>query len=77
MGGGNFGSFSNKQEMCMIRGKNGYFVLFIVKNWLFCSISCQKLARYAFFVKVIIDHMKLRKFAQSMPKNFDIGGPMA
>ena len=43
-----------KQEMCIIRGKNGYFVFYVVKNWLLCSISCQKLAKYALFVKVII-----------------------
>ena len=47
-----YGEFSNNQEMCIIRGKNGYFVFYVVKNWLLCSISCQKLAKYVLFVKV-------------------------
>ena len=38
--------------MCIIRGKHGYFVLYVVKNWLLCSIFCQKLAKYVLFVKV-------------------------
>ena len=42
------------QEMFIIRGKNGYFVFYVVKNWLLCSISCQKLAKYVLFVKVIL-----------------------
>ena len=42
------------KKMCIIRGKNGYFVLYVVKNWQLCSLSCQKLAKYVIFVKVII-----------------------
>ena len=55
----------------MIRGKNGYFVLYVVKNWLLCSLSCQKLAKYPFICESY--HMKLRKCAQSTT-NFCYGG---
>ena len=28
-----FGGFSNKQEMFLLRGKNGFHVLYVIKNW--------------------------------------------
>ena len=31
----------NTQELCIIRGKNGYFLLYIVKIWLFYPLSSQ------------------------------------
>ena len=62
-----FGGFSNKQKLCIIRGKNGNFVLYAVKNLLLSSLSSHKLSEYSLFVKVII---KNQGNAREVPQNF-------
>ena len=49
----------------MIRGKNGYFVLYVFKYWLMCCISSQKLAK--------LSH-KIREMHAKRAKIFGYGG---
>ena len=54
--------------MCIVKGKNGYFVLYLVKNWLFVFQSPENIQ---FFLGTTITFQKLPTF---LAGNFTLYG---